>query len=106
MQIWRCAFEPHPENEGKWTDIVATCGGSYICLIDCRKGECKAKLLQHEDQYFDVLWSTVQFADGVNTNVLAAAGELVCRYDYESLCLLNLLLFDYQHKKFCYHACF
>lgn len=56
---------------------MATCGGSYICLIDSHKGECKAKLLQHEDQYFDVLWSTVQFADKVNTNVLAAAGKLV-----------------------------
>ena len=78
LQIWRCAFEPDPENGTKWTGIVATCGGSYICLIDSHKGECKAKLLQHEDQYFDVLWSTVQFSDGVNTNVLAAAGSYHC----------------------------
>lgn len=73
-KIWRCAFEPDVDDNEKWTGIVATCGGSYICLIDTHKGECKAKLLQHEDQYFDVLWCTVQFADKVNTNVLAAAG--------------------------------
>lgn len=75
FQIWRCAFEPNPDNADKWTGIVATCGGSYICLIDAHKGECKAKLLQHEDQYFDILWTTHRFADGKNTNVLSAAGR-------------------------------
>jgi len=73
-QIWRCAFEPDPESSEEWTGMVATCGGSYICLVDVEDGSCKVKLLQDEDQYFDVLWTTVQFSDKANTNVLAAAG--------------------------------
>lgn len=38
-KVWRCAFEPDPNNPGATTRCIATCGGECVCLIDCELGK-------------------------------------------------------------------
>ena len=37
-QIWGVVFEPECDNNSKTTNLVATCGGYVICIIDVTSG--------------------------------------------------------------------
>ena len=47
-QIWGVVFEPDCENYTKTTNLVATCGGYVICIIDVTSGIVVMKY-KHKD---------------------------------------------------------
>nr|CAH8845812.1 unnamed protein product [Trichobilharzia regenti]CAH8845814.1 unnamed protein product [Trichobilharzia regenti] len=76
-KVWRCAFEPSindPHNET--SNIVATCGGECVCLIDCKTGRVMKRFKHFGEEFYTLAWTTVEMATGHKTNLLAAAGKL------------------------------
>ncbi|TGZ67470.1 hypothetical protein CRM22_004776 [Opisthorchis felineus] len=76
-KVWRCAFEPSvddPTNET--SNVVATCGGECVCLIDCRSGRVMKRFKHLGEEFYSLAWTTVEMAAGHKTNLLAAAGKL------------------------------
>ncbi|XP_072042851.1 leucine-rich repeat and WD repeat-containing protein 1-like [Amphiura filiformis] len=77
--VWKCQFEPDPENPSLSKSNVATCGGNTICVIDCTSGKV-IKKYQHDrekEEFYCVAWTTLEINNGEQTqkvNVLAAAG--------------------------------
>ena len=43
LQVWQCAFEPHPEELQKTTRRFASCAGNSICIVDAKTGKVEAK---------------------------------------------------------------
>ncbi|XP_067130256.1 leucine-rich repeat and WD repeat-containing protein 1-like [Centruroides vittatus] len=74
-QVWKAVFEPDIISPGRTTNIVATCGGNIICLIDCCSGRV-VKRYKHPnltEEFFTLDWTVVTI--GTNkTTLLAAAG--------------------------------
>ncbi|KAF6774729.1 hypothetical protein AHF37_06568, partial [Paragonimus kellicotti] len=96
-KVWRCSFEPSVDSVcSETSNVVATCGGECVCLIDCRSGRVMKRfktfgrvsscesftvllfvyscLLYQE--FYSLAWTTVEMAAGHKTNLLAAAGKL------------------------------
>lgn len=77
--VWKCAFEPNPEQPGNSTWSVATCGSNIVCVIDCKTG-IVLKKYQHnkeKEEFYCIAWTTLEMdVDGKKkaTNILAAAG--------------------------------
>ncbi|XP_078598919.1 leucine-rich repeat and WD repeat-containing protein 1-like isoform X1 [Branchiostoma floridae x Branchiostoma japonicum] len=75
--VWKCVFEPDPDNTDKSTSIVATCGGESVCLLDCRTGKIVQKFTQPKEEFFCVTWMTIPL-DGKSekmTNILVVGGK-------------------------------
>lgn len=75
-KVWRCAFEPNPNDPKSTTSIVATCGGECVCLIDCQSGKVLKRFKHVGEEFYAVAWTTVEMTPGHHTNLLAAAGKL------------------------------
>ncbi|KAK2163959.1 hypothetical protein LSH36_71g00005 [Paralvinella palmiformis] len=80
-KVWKCAFEPHPKEDGKETGIVATCGGEIVCLIDCSTGKVMKRFKQEQEQFYTLAWTTLSVQTRLDgriterkTNILAVAG--------------------------------
>ncbi|KAJ8043187.1 Leucine-rich repeat and WD repeat-containing protein 1 [Holothuria leucospilota] len=77
--VWKCAFEPNPEQPGNSTWSVATCGSNIVCVVDCKTG-IVLKKYQHnkeKEEFYCIAWTTLEMdVDGKKkaTNILAAAG--------------------------------
>ena len=64
-QVWDVAFEP-----GK-PDVVATCGGKFICVFNVDSGELLLRYQHTQEQYFYALsWSTLDLG-----NILASGSS-------------------------------
>lgn len=95
-QVWKAAFEPDIISPGRTTNIVATCGGNIICLIDCQYGKI-IKRYKHPnltEELFTLDWTIITI--GTNkTTILAAGGcnkeihllhpsQLVCYHSFKA----------------------
>ena len=68
-------FEPECENNSKTTNLVATCGGYVICIIDVTSGIVVMKY-KHKDVrecFYTLAWSKLTI-DGYKSNILASGG--------------------------------
>ncbi|XP_055995533.1 leucine-rich repeat and WD repeat-containing protein 1-like isoform X2 [Ostrea edulis] len=77
-KVWKCAFEPRIEDPNKTTNMLATCGGQKVCLIDCNTGKVM-KRYRDDNKYecfYTLAWTTVQLKNSKQekTNLLAVAG--------------------------------
>ena len=54
-KIWRAAFQPG-------SHVVASCGGSYVCLIDCDAGKVLLKYKLLDEDFYSVAWSNMKVA--------------------------------------------
>ncbi|XP_039296049.1 leucine-rich repeat and WD repeat-containing protein 1 [Nilaparvata lugens] len=76
-QVWMCQFEPDPENPEKTTNIVATCGGNSVCLIDVTTGKVVAKYIPKDlrEMLYTLCWASWPLPGrGGTVNVIATAG--------------------------------
>nr|CAB3263556.1 leucine-rich repeat and WD repeat-containing protein 1-like [Phallusia mammillata] len=74
-QVWCCEFEPNKDNPTATTNIVATCGGENVCLIDCDTTKVQAKFHQPNEEFFTLAWTTMILGRH-SSNILAAGGCL------------------------------
>ncbi|XP_077995568.1 leucine-rich repeat and WD repeat-containing protein 1-like [Glandiceps talaboti] len=94
-RVWRCAFEPDPNNKGDTTNIVATCGSDSVCLLDCKSGKVMKKYKQPNEDFYAIAWTTVVMEIGgkeTPTNLLAAAGkscQIRLLYPVQLICYAN-----------------
>ncbi|CAH1800551.1 unnamed protein product [Owenia fusiformis] len=75
--IWCCQFEPNLEKTGETTNIVATCGGNSVCLIDVSTGKVMKKYHHTKEELFVLSWTTIKMEVEKHkrrTNILAVAG--------------------------------
>ncbi|ESO07939.1 hypothetical protein HELRODRAFT_190818 [Helobdella robusta] len=72
--VWGCSMEPDPHDPAKTTGIVATCGGTMVCLIDCSSGQVVKRFEHHKEQFFCLAWTTVELNNEPN-NILAVSGH-------------------------------
>jgi len=65
IQVWDVAFEP-----GK-SEVIATCGGRFICVFNIRTGDLLLRY-QHSDSqnFYSLSWSTLHFG-----NILASGSN-------------------------------
>ncbi|XP_013379781.1 leucine-rich repeat and WD repeat-containing protein 1 isoform X2 [Lingula anatina] len=80
-KVWKCAFEPELDNPGETTNIVATCGGDILCLLDCSTGKLMMRYKLPKEHFFTVAWTTVCSSTSSGrgskrTNILATGGKL------------------------------
>ncbi|KAM8976615.1 leucine-rich repeat and WD repeat-containing protein 1 isoform 2-T2 [Pelodytes ibericus] len=77
-QLWAGAFEP--ELDPPSSQVVATCGGDSVCLIDCEIGKVLKKYKVTGEEFFALAWTTVTMISNEGQkrkiNVLAAGGKL------------------------------
>ncbi|KAK3084445.1 hypothetical protein FSP39_013679 [Pinctada imbricata] len=79
-KVWKCAMEPDVNNPGQTTNMLVTCGGQTVCLIDCKTGKVmkRYKDLNKNECFYTLAWTTlsVEVSDKEeNTNILAVAGQ-------------------------------
>lgn len=78
-KVWRCAFEPSIEDPEKTTNMLATCGGQTVCLIDCNTGKVMKRYKDSNkyECFYTMAWTTVQLNNNrqEKTNLLAVAGQ-------------------------------
>ncbi|KAI3373949.1 hypothetical protein L3Q82_022520, partial [Scortum barcoo] len=79
-QLWACAFQPVPDSTGGGSQLVATCGGDSLCLIDCETGMVMKKYKVPGEEFFSLAWSTVLMlrgggASAQHCSILAAGGK-------------------------------
>lgn len=77
-KVWRCAFEP--SINGASSQILATCGGQNVCLIDCQTGKVMKRYKDNskEEDFYALAWSTIPYRlenKEDRTNILAVAGN-------------------------------
>ncbi|KAH3891681.1 leucine-rich repeat and WD repeat-containing protein 1-like [Dreissena polymorpha] len=80
-KVWKCAFEPLiGGKKGETSNILASCGGKIVCIIDCQTGKVikRYKDSSKSESFYALAWTTLK-ADGENlkedANILAVAGE-------------------------------
>ncbi|XP_059144712.1 leucine-rich repeat and WD repeat-containing protein 1-like [Physella acuta] len=76
-KIWKCAFEPSLENPDETTNLLATCGGKTVCIIDVNTQQV-LKRFQDTDKYenfYTLAWTSIELAGKKKVNILAVAGE-------------------------------
>ncbi|XP_046386130.1 leucine-rich repeat and WD repeat-containing protein 1-like [Ischnura elegans] len=84
-QVWQCAFEPDMNSPGHTTNLLATCGGNSVCLVDAVTGKVSKKFYPEEASIllFSLAWTTLHPGRGRKCNILAVGG---------SKCYLQLIL--------------
>lgn len=73
--VWDVVFEPDPNDPSKTTNVVATCGGNSICIVDVISGlpKMKYKHSDSKENFFTLAWSALTFDDD-KSNILASGG--------------------------------
>ncbi|XP_021346667.1 leucine-rich repeat and WD repeat-containing protein 1-like [Mizuhopecten yessoensis] len=79
-KVWRCAFEPKPNNPSEHTNVVATVGGKIVCLVDCQTGKVmrRFKDTDKKESFYTLAWTTIHLDEENSTettNILAVAGD-------------------------------
>ncbi|KAM8834892.1 leucine-rich repeat and WD repeat-containing protein 1 isoform 1-T1 [Synchiropus picturatus] len=81
-QLWACAFQPLPDSTvcNGGTQLVATCGGDSVCVIDCETGMVMKKYKISGEEFFSLCWTTVLMSSGggaaaKHCSILAAGGK-------------------------------
>lgn len=69
QQVWCCRFHPNLRN------MVATCGGQNVCLIDCSTAKVKARFAQANEEFYTLDWTTIRM-NHLPANVIACGGCL------------------------------
>ncbi|XP_059474822.1 leucine-rich repeat and WD repeat-containing protein 1-like [Neocloeon triangulifer] len=70
-EIWQCTFQPDVNNPGKFTSLVATCGGNSVCVTDVSTSTVKYKFkAEVGEKLFALAWGT---SLSFSANVLLAA---------------------------------
>ncbi|CAN9501095.1 unnamed protein product [Ophioblennius macclurei] len=75
-QLWACAFQPLSAG----SQLVATCGGDSLCVIDCEAGMVMKKYKVPGEEFFSLAWTSLLMSRGQKTSaqpcsVLAAGGR-------------------------------
>lgn len=92
-QVWKAAFKRDDKNRGE--HVVATCGGSLLCIIDCRQEKVIARYSDPEprENFYSLAWTSIPDANGVEEDFLAVGGNcrkiVIIRYDHR-LCSESL----------------
>lgn len=93
--VWMCRFQPRPlwtkkdEHEGTGTNLMASCGGKIVCIIDYTNGKVmmRYKDINKDENFYAMAWTTLEVTNKVTdkkaeqktdsyfTNILAVAGE-------------------------------
>lgn len=84
-KVWLCRFEPRlkdPARSGRCGQLIASCGGKIICLVDSGSGRVmmRYKDSDKEENFYTMAWTTLEITGDRNrapqlTNILAVAGE-------------------------------
>ncbi|XP_029652861.1 leucine-rich repeat and WD repeat-containing protein 1-like [Octopus sinensis] len=84
-KVWMCRFEPRlkdPARSGRSGQLIASCGGKIICLVDSGSGRVmmRYKDSDKDENFYAMAWTTLEIAGDKNrdpqlTNILAVAGE-------------------------------
>eukprot|EP00106_Octopus_bimaculoides_P014379 XP_014781821.1 PREDICTED: leucine-rich repeat and WD repeat-containing protein 1-like [Octopus bimaculoides] len=84
-KVWMCRFEPRlkdPARSGRSGQLIASCGGKIICLVDSGSGRVMMRYKDSDKQenFYAMAWTTLEIAGDKNrppqlTNILAVAGE-------------------------------
>lgn len=77
-QIWKAAFRPNTGPDDK-RNMVATCGGNTICLIDCDKLVVESRYTDRNptENFYCLAWTVItDDATGDEEVILAAAGNV------------------------------
>lgn len=76
-KIWKCAFEPSLDNPGETTNLLATCGGKTVCIIDVITQQVLKRFqdTDSKENFYTLAWTTIEMANKRKVNVLAVAGE-------------------------------
>lgn len=69
VQIWCCKFKPES------SDIVATCGGETVCIIDANGAKVKSKFFKQGEEFYTLDWARVG-SEKFDSNILACGGVL------------------------------
>lgn len=69
IQIWCCKFKPDS------SDIVATCGGETVCIIDANGAKVKSKFYKQSEEFYTLDWARVG-SKKFDSNILACGGCL------------------------------
>lgn len=69
VQIWCCKFKPDSP------DIVATCGGETVCIIDANGAKVKSKFYKQGEEFYTLDWARVD-SEKFDSNILACGGCL------------------------------
>ncbi|BFZ18494.1 hypothetical protein BsWGS_21531 [Bradybaena similaris] len=100
-KIWKCAFEPSLENPEETTNLLATCGGKTVCIIDVQTQQV-LKRFQDTDKnenFYTLAWTTIEAGSKKKVNILAVAGEgAMVKLIYPSQLLMYAVIRG--HKKY------
>ena len=91
VQVWDIAFEPDKTDPQKTTNIIATCGGNSICLIDVLSGEVLMKYSHKEkgENFYTIAWTLLPHVKGGKKSMLVSGskkGEISMFYPDEKDC--------------------
>ncbi|KAH9525418.1 Leucine-rich repeats and WD repeat domain-containing protein 1 [Bulinus truncatus] len=76
-KIWKCSFEPSLDDPEETTNLLATCGGKTVCIIDVITQQV-LKRFQDTDKnenFYTLAWTTIELPSKKKVNILAVAGE-------------------------------
>ncbi|CAL1536154.1 unnamed protein product [Lymnaea stagnalis] len=76
-KIWKCAFEPSIDNPEETTNLLATCGGKTVCIIDVNTQQVLKRFqdTDRNENFYTLAWTTIEAASMKKVNILAVAGR-------------------------------
>jgi len=106
-KIWKCAFEPSLEDPTKTTNLLATCGGKTVCIIDVETEQVLKRFrdIDKNENFYTLAWTTIEASSSRKVNILAVAGEgAAIKLIYPNQLLMYALIRG--HKKYISCLCF
>jgi len=106
-KIWKCAFEPSIEKPGETTNLLATCGGKTVCIIDVETEQVLKRFrdIDKNENFYTLAWTTIEASSKKKVNILAVAGEgAAIKLIYPNQLLMYALIRG--HKKYISCLCF
>lgn len=100
-KIWKCAFEPSLENPKETTNLLATCGGKTVCIIDVNTEQVLKRFrdIDKNENFYTLAWTTIEASAGKKVHILAVAGEgAAIKLFYPTQLLMYALIRG--HKKY------
>ncbi|XP_005110148.1 leucine-rich repeat and WD repeat-containing protein 1 [Aplysia californica] len=100
-KIWKCAFEPSLENPNETTNLLATCGGKTVCIIDVNTEQVLKRFrdIDKNENFYTLAWTTIEASSKKKVNILAVAGEgATIKLIYPNQLLMYALIRG--HKKY------
>ncbi|RWS15016.1 leucine-rich repeat and WD repeat-containing protein 1-like isoform X1 [Dinothrombium tinctorium] len=106
-QIWKTAFEPKTR-QSNGCNLVASCGGNIVCLIDCptatvKKRYCDSNL---SENFYCMAWTAIP-SNGKSEDVILAVGgrerHIVLLHPDELICYCKFVAHDKDVNALLFH---